>query len=124
MHISIPELFSNIIYVQIYIEKQKQIKSITCGLKMFFNKMWGQDTHSHYRNLCWYQYHNSLLYPTKQQSTSVSKPRESAQLFDPHDKPCLHSSSVSQSPSFTSQGLLIVQELKLPKIGMKKCLEL
>ena len=40
-----------------------------------------------------------------QQSTSVSKPSDAGQLFDPQARPSWHSSWASQSPSFSEQVL-------------------
>ena len=43
--------------------------------------------------------------PGKQQSTSMSKPSEAGQLFNPQPRPSWQSSWESQSPSFSEQVL-------------------
>ena len=61
--------------------------------------------------------HNFLILPFVQQSVSESKPSEYGQLFDPHKIPSWHSSSESQSPSFSPQGIPDEQKSSSPRVG-------
>ena len=64
--------------------------------------------------------HNVLSPFGSQQSTEDKTLSESGQLFDPQNRLLLHSSSESQSPSFTSQGSSVEQKSSSPTIAVKQ----
>ena len=54
----------------------------------------------------------------QQQSISNPKPSDVGQLFDPQLRPSWHSWWVSQSPSFSPQGVIVVQKFSSPIVAL------